>query len=1557
MVSPVVSLTSTFRNLINNTRLMKKILSGSTAKKNMMRYLITAICLFMMNAVQAQYTATWALTSNKTVVVAGAQASGVTAGSMVPGATFSAGSHNTDGFQNSIPSGNWPSTPTDGLHMDYPFSPNGSVDVLLSALTFTARTSGSSGNNMVSLAYQANGTGPWVAFGTPQIIPSGGTNNISFGAINQKFYSGNTYLIRMYMYAQGASTTSSRTVRVKTVVFGGTVISPAGTQPTVTTNTAIKTGKYSGNVTGTLTAGTLAITQSGVVYNTTGTPTIADGKIANGPLTTGAINSNITGLNAGTTYYARAYATSESGNTVYGATLSFITDPPVVPVLTTAAITNILSHKATSGGSITDSGGVSISAKGIVWKAGSNPTLADNKTIDGQWSGSFASLMTGLTPSTNYCVRAYATNSIGTGYGNEICFTTNPPTPIIVTSPLSLNFGGVVVNTNAPVQSYTLTGSYLSPANGTITINAPAGYMISLSAASGFASSLNVPYTGGSLGPITIYVSFSPTVYGAYNGTITHTGGGAIAVNIDNVNLSGSGIQSPGDVSNMGTDFWLGYGFQSLMNAGGSDDNDQEMVLYLSAKQDAVVTVEIPGTGYSQTYNVSANVAIETFPIPKTGVQDARLNSTGVLNRAIHVYSNGVPIALWAHIYADKTSGATMVLPTNTWGSDYSVLTTGGSSNSDWPHSFFFVIASEDNTIVDITPSADITATATGLTTLYPAGVTFSVTLNKGQVFNALGRLIATRNGYDLTGSKVKARDCKEIAVFTGNGRVQLSVGGCSFGDGGSDNFIQQMFPKIAWGSKYLTVPFRDMEAGFLRVVVSDPATIVNVNGTVLPAASLVNGLYYQVNTDTTNLIQSDKPVMVAQFCASHACNGTGLPNYSSTGNYGDPEMIILSPVQQAINDVTVFSATHFDIARNYINVVVKNAGVSSFQLDGVNVSSLFTPHKNDPAYSYAVFTGLTGGVSHRLTSSEPFNAIAYGFTNNADHESYGYNAGTYLKDLSTKIMVQNPYGLNDNATTCVNNPFDIKVALPLLPANIISLTWNFSNNPNLSPNAQVIQNAPVTSSGTVTVDGNVLNIYTLTGPFTFNAAGTYPVKVIANATTADGCVGLREYTFDIIVRDNVLAEFTGNMNVCVGSSVTLNDASNGFGTTINQWNWNMGDGVGTATSQNTTYTYGAAGTFTVTHRAINDIGCFDDVTHTVIVAAPPTAAFTVGATRCVNVPVTFTNNSTIPSGTIVKWTWNFGDPASPANVVVNTGAAQTHTYANPGTYTVTLQVESALGCVSTVSSQTITIYRTIADFTINATPTCINTNVSFTDASTGGGSSLNTWQWNFGAAGTSSLQAPAPVSFTSAGTVNVTLTATSAAGCIGTATKPVTILAPLATPSINCVDSSFDRVTFGWAAVTGATGYQVSVNGGAFTNPSSGATGTTHQVTGLAANTSVAITVRALGTLACQQSSATVNCKTTLPVLEVYIPNTFTPNGDGKNDIFKVYNNYLKSVTMKVFNQWGELIFTSTDPGKGWDGTSKGKLQPTGVYVYVVNVVLLDGTAVNRKGSINLIR
>ncbi len=89
----------------------------------------------------------------------------------------------------------------------------------------------------------------------------------------------------------------------------------------------------------------------------------------------------------------------------------------------------------------------------------------------------------------------------------------------------------------------------------------------------------------------------------------------------------------------------------------------------------------------------------------------------------------------------------------------------------------------------------------------------------------------------------------------------------------------------------------------------------------------------------------------------------------------------------------------------------------------------------------------------------------------------------------------------------------------------------------------------------------------------------------------------------------------------------------------------------------------------------------------------------------------------------------------------------------------------------------------------------------------------------------------------------------------------------------------------------------------------------------------------------------------------QLYIPNTFTPNGDGRNDEFKVYGNNVTSVEMKVFNQWGQVIYSGSDPTRGWNGYFNGQLQPIGVYVYIAKITLKDNSVVNKKGTLNLVR
>lgn len=162
------------------------------------------------------------------------------------------------------------------------------------------------------------------------------------------------------------------------------------------------------------------VTTSGICWSTNPNPTISlSTKTTDGNNTN--FSSNLTGLSANTTYYVRAYATNSAG-TAYGNEISFTTSSLTIPVITTTAVTNVWSNGATSGGTITSNGGSPITTSGICWSTTPNPTISlSTKTSDGNTTN-FSSNLTGLIPGNTYYVRAYATNIIGTAYGNEISF-------------------------------------------------------------------------------------------------------------------------------------------------------------------------------------------------------------------------------------------------------------------------------------------------------------------------------------------------------------------------------------------------------------------------------------------------------------------------------------------------------------------------------------------------------------------------------------------------------------------------------------------------------------------------------------------------------------------------------------------------------------------------------------------------------------------------------------------------------------------------------------------------------------------------------------------------------------------------------------------------------------------------------------------------------------------------------------------------------------------------------------------------------------------------------
>ena len=146
------------------------------------------------------------------------------------------------------------------------------------------------------------------------------------------------------------------------------------------------------------------------------------------------MGSNITtytdaSVATGQTYTYRVYSYNAIGNsTNYSNEFTIsIPTPIALPTVTTSTITSIMPTTANSGGNITSDGGASVTARGVVWSTSQNPTVAlSTKTTDGTGTGTFTSNITGLSPNTQYYIRAYATNSAGTAYGNEISFTTMP---------------------------------------------------------------------------------------------------------------------------------------------------------------------------------------------------------------------------------------------------------------------------------------------------------------------------------------------------------------------------------------------------------------------------------------------------------------------------------------------------------------------------------------------------------------------------------------------------------------------------------------------------------------------------------------------------------------------------------------------------------------------------------------------------------------------------------------------------------------------------------------------------------------------------------------------------------------------------------------------------------------------------------------------------------------------------------------------------------------------------------------------------------------------------
>jgi gliding motility-associated-like protein len=843
------------------------------------------------------------------------------------------------------------------------------------------------------------------------------------------------------------------------------------------------------------------------------------------------------------------------------------------------------------------------------------------------------------------------------------------------------------------------------------------------------------------------------------------------------------------NTTNSGTEFWTGYMLHNngASTVGNGTDGRSLMSLYITSAVNTSGTVTIADGSFApMPFSVTANqVTIVTIP------PAAFLNSAGVANKGVHITSLK-PVAIYAHIYALSVSGATLLLPVSTLGKDYFSINYTQQSNAaknNPGYSAFIVIATEDNTTVQIKPTA-------ALLDGNSAGATFTVNLKKGQLYQGL-------SADDLTGTTITSVNsatggCTRIAVFSGSSRIDI---GCNPNYTTSDNLFQQVYPTASWGKSYITVPLSSRNYDVFRIVLSNPATTIDpnvkINGTAVPLTLFGNG-YYEFSSQQPNVITADQPVQVVQYAVTE---DNTIDCGAFTDDVGDPEMIYLNPLEQTLDHVTLYSTGNYKIVSSFINVVIKTSAVPTFMLDRVPYTN-FTPVPGNPLYSYAaiavqhgpqdvqVSSGSQG--THILSASDGFNAIAYGF---GQAESYGYAAGTNLQNLNENISLTS--AANDTVVQvngCIGVNYKLELTLPYKTTNIV---WDLKDGTTYTDsNPQVIS--------TVTKGTQTLYKYQYYKTVNYIKPGDTSVVATVFDPVAGTCGNTEAIEFDFNISAPPIAAFSVS-DACLTDSTQFTDKTNVNGSLIKTWLWDFGDNT-TSVLQNPKHLYVNPGNYKVILSVANVNGCGTDTSQVIYVNHKPVASFTMSTPACVGKAITFTDQSTSVDGKIIEWIWSYGDAKSDT---LSNNKPVNHVYVNAGTDSVKLTVLTDRGCSNITSVQVITINPApVVDFSLP--DVCLNDAFAqFTDKSTiaDGTESGFTYLWDFGdpnakAANpnTSVLKTPAH-KYTQVGNYNVTLTVQSASGCVFSKTQPFTVNGDIPVAAFSIINSgnlcSMDDVVF----------------------------------------------------------------------------------------------------------------------------------------------------------------
>ncbi|MBI4945378.1 MAG: gliding motility-associated C-terminal domain-containing protein [Bacteroidetes bacterium] len=680
-------------------------------------------------------------------------------------------------------------------------------------------------------------------------------------------------------------------------------------------------------------------------------------------------------------------------------------------------------------------------------------------------------------------------------------------------------------------------------------------------------------------------------------------------------------------------------------------------------------------------------------------------------------------------------------------------------------------------------------------------------------------------------------------------------------------------------------------------------------------------------------LVNAGSDILVCQGDTSAQLNGT-VSGGASTGQWSTLGSGTFSPNNSTLNAIYVLS--NADTAAGGVTLVLTstNNGNCFAVTDTVKITITPSPVVN----AGADITVCANNIPFALNGS-----VTIGATTGVWSSS---GSGTFTPSDSMLTASYTPSAADTAAGTVVlklTSTFGCRAVADSLVVTITPAPYvNAGTDVSIcSTVTTVTLNGLVSSAatgGSWTSSGNgtfTPNNSTLNATYTPGSNDTTSVTLVLTSTGNGQCLAVTD-TMKITIGKKPIAAFS-NLKICSGQSIIFTDASTvgGVNDSIVSWNWTI-DG-GNYTTQNPSHTYSVSGTDSVILIATSNIGCSDTTTQVITIYPSPVAAYTY-TMSCLADSVHFTNTSTIASENITSWNWNFGDGFT------DTLPNPVHAYSVTGTYVVSLTVASNFSCSSTFAGNVNYAKGVVAAFTKNAD---CRFNTTFTDASVLSTSdSIISWNWNFGDGKTDTLKNPVH-QYTVAGTYTINLSVTTSGGCSDTIADTLKLVpaasADFSTSAstyfqgelINFTDLSINPISWAWDFGDGNTD---SVQNTSHTYQQS---------------TPMNVMLIVMNSSGCPDTA--IHAFNIIP-RTVGIPSAFTPNGDGINDILHVMGK-LKEMNWRIYNEWGNEIFHSTDQRIGWDGTYKGTNQPAGRYVYILKGITLSDETIDMNGDVTIIR